>query len=123
MQPRLPHPGSDHNQWGDILNAFLRVAHNENGTLKLGSVSQGALADNTVSLTKLDPSLQTTITTLINTANTGQGQKGDKGDKGDPGVVEISSNADNRATLDNVGKLFVPEITTDPLAWYILSKS
>ena len=66
MQPRLPHPGSDHNQWGDILNAFLRVAHNENGTLKLGSVSQGALADNTISLTKLDPSLQTTITTLIN---------------------------------------------------------
>ena len=85
MQPRLPHPGSDHNQWGDILNAFLRVAHNENGTLKLGSVSQGALADNTVSLTKLDPSLQTTITTLINTANTGQGQKGDNGDKGDKG--------------------------------------
>ena len=67
MQPRLPHPGSDHNQWGDILNAFLRVAHNENGTLKLGSVSQGALADNTVSLTKLDPSLQTTITTLTTT--------------------------------------------------------
>ena len=52
-----------------------------------------------------------------------KGDKGDKGLKGDPGVVEISSNADNRATLDNVGKLFVPEITTDPLAWYILSKS
>ena len=52
-----------------------------------------------------------------------KGEKGDKGDKGDPGVVEISSNANNRATLDNDGKLFVPEITTDPLAWYILSKS
>ena len=52
-----------------------------------------------------------------------KGDKGVKGDKGDPGVVEISSKADNRATLDNVGKLFVPEITTDPLAWYILSKS
>ena len=52
-----------------------------------------------------------------------KGDKGEKGDKGDPGVVEISSNANNRATLDNVGKLFVPEITTDPLAWYILSKS
>jgi hypothetical protein len=52
-----------------------------------------------------------------------KGDKGEKGDKGDPGVVEISSNANNRATLDNDGKLFVPEITTDPLAWYILSKS
>ena len=51
------------------------------------------------------------------------GLKGDKGDKGDPGVVEISTKPDNRASLDNVGKLFVPEITTDPLAWYILSKS
>ena len=31
--PRLPKPGSDHNQWGDILNNYLRVAHNEDGTL------------------------------------------------------------------------------------------
>ena len=124
MQPRLPHPGSDHNQWGDILNAFLRVAHNENGTLKLGSVSQGALADNTVSLTKLDPSLQTTITTLINTANTGQGQKGDKGDKGDPGDPGQNGTDGRPVELAlNNGNLqwrYVQQGTTPPTAWQTL---
>lgn len=33
--PQLPTPGSDDGQWGDILNAFLRVAHNDDGSLKV----------------------------------------------------------------------------------------
>lgn len=32
---RLPVPGSDANQWGTILNDFLDVEHNADGTLKL----------------------------------------------------------------------------------------
>lgn len=31
---RLPQPGSDNGAWGDILNDFLRVEHNSDGTLK-----------------------------------------------------------------------------------------
>ena len=31
---RLPVPGDDSGQWGDILNEFLVVAHNPDGTLK-----------------------------------------------------------------------------------------
>jgi hypothetical protein len=31
---RLPTPGSDDGHWGEILNDFLAVAHNGNGTLK-----------------------------------------------------------------------------------------
>ncbi len=39
--PRLPKPGSDENTWGDILNEFLTVAHNDNGSLKdVGVVAQ-----------------------------------------------------------------------------------
>lgn len=34
---RLPIPGSDNGTWGKILNDFLEVAHNEDGTLKSGS--------------------------------------------------------------------------------------
>lgn len=37
---RLPVPGSDDNQWGTILNDFLQVAHNADGTLKSGAVGQ-----------------------------------------------------------------------------------
>ena len=38
---RLPIPGSDENVWGDILNEFLRVSHEEDGTLKLVPVDRG----------------------------------------------------------------------------------
>src|SRR5690606_21976169 len=31
---RLPRPGGDRGNWGDVLNAFLKRAHNEDGTLK-----------------------------------------------------------------------------------------
>lgn len=31
---RLPVPGQDHNQWGDILNDYLAQAHNDDGSLK-----------------------------------------------------------------------------------------
>ena len=31
---RLPQPGSDSGTWGDILNEFLSVEHNNDGTLK-----------------------------------------------------------------------------------------
>jgi len=33
-EPRLARPRGDVNKWGAIVNKFLRVAHNENGTLK-----------------------------------------------------------------------------------------
>jgi hypothetical protein len=40
---RLPIPGSDVNTWGDILNDFLNVEHNNDGTLKTtGSLAQKA---------------------------------------------------------------------------------
>ena len=31
---RLPNPGSDKGVWGDVLNKFLEVEHNADGTLK-----------------------------------------------------------------------------------------
>jgi hypothetical protein len=31
---RLPVPGSDEDSWGDLLNAFLRVSHREDGVLR-----------------------------------------------------------------------------------------
>lgn len=38
---RLPQPGGDANNWGTILNDFLLVEHNNNGTLKKsGDITQ-----------------------------------------------------------------------------------
>lgn len=44
---RLPIPGSDTGNWGVILNDFLESAHNDDGTLKSGSVTANTL-DNSV---------------------------------------------------------------------------
>src|SRR5580658_7326501 len=39
MTARLPTPGSDDNTWGGILNDFLSVSHNADGTLQSGALS------------------------------------------------------------------------------------
>lgn len=38
---RLPSPGGDSNQWGDILNDFLNTEHNSDGTQKTLAISKG----------------------------------------------------------------------------------
>lgn len=42
---RLPVPGSDGDVWGDILNEYLEVAHNGDGTLKDAATIDGALQE------------------------------------------------------------------------------
>jgi hypothetical protein len=42
--PRLPQPGSDAGNWGNLLNDFLATAHDSNGNLKNGTVSLAKLA-------------------------------------------------------------------------------
>jgi hypothetical protein len=41
--PRLPTPGSDNGTWGEVLNEFLGVEHNSDGSLK----ASGSLAGKT----------------------------------------------------------------------------
>jgi len=41
--PRLPQPGKDNGQWGDILNDFLSQSHDTDGTLKPGSIAESKL--------------------------------------------------------------------------------
>lgn len=40
MTSRLPVPGKDHHNWGDILNGFLATSHHDNGTLRSSAVMQ-----------------------------------------------------------------------------------
>ena len=41
---RLPTPGSDSGVWGDVLNDFLLVAHNSDGSLKTGVVGDSQVS-------------------------------------------------------------------------------
>lgn len=43
--------------------------------------------------------------------------------RGPPGVTPISADANNRLTTGTDGGLHVPDIMTDPLAYYILAKA
>lgn len=72
---RLPTPGSDDGQWGQILNDFLSVEHNTDGTLKNvarpsditnpsvadESITTAKLSNNAVTNVKLDPAIQTSL--------------------------------------------------------------
>lgn len=50
---RLPVPGSDDGDWGDILNDFLSQAHNGDGTIKAGAVGASNLADGSITDAKV----------------------------------------------------------------------
>lgn len=45
---RLPIPGSDNGTWGNLLNEFLEVEHNADGTLKAGGSLAGKADDSAV---------------------------------------------------------------------------
>lgn len=45
---RLPQPGGDSGNWGDILNDYLLQAHKSDGILKDSTVTSAALASNSV---------------------------------------------------------------------------
>ena len=70
---RLPTPGQDEGTWGDVLNDFLQVSHNIDGSLDgtaltdalpASSVDTTNLQNNAVTNAKLDVSTQTTLASV-----------------------------------------------------------
>jgi hypothetical protein len=59
---RLPQPGADNGQWGQILNDYLSVSHASDGSLKGGTVGTTQLQDNSIPAAKLSTSTQTSLT-------------------------------------------------------------
>ncbi len=45
---RLPIPGGDDGQWGEILNNYLRIEHNSDGTHKTIGVNRGGTGATTI---------------------------------------------------------------------------
>lgn len=63
--PRLPIPGSDQGQWGQILNDYLSAAHNTDGTLKANTVGSVQLQDGSVGSAKLDATVQAALDSAV----------------------------------------------------------
>ena len=69
---RLPVPGGDSGNWGQILNDYLSTAHNADGSIK----------DNAVTETNLSATVQTKLNTIAGQ----QGATGATGPQGTPGL-------------------------------------
>ncbi|MFZ1301865.1 MAG: hypothetical protein WAQ27_04820, partial [Candidatus Microsaccharimonas sp.] len=55
---RLPNPGLDAGQWGDILNDFLSQTHATDGSLKSGTVGTTNVIDESITEGKLSSIVQ-----------------------------------------------------------------
>ena len=62
---RLPTPGADSGQWGQILNDYLEKSHATDGSLKPGTVGASQIQDNSIPATKLDPAAQAALETAV----------------------------------------------------------
>lgn len=68
---RLPQPAGDDGTWGNILNDYLSQAHNIDGTIKNGVVTDATISSSAaISQTKI-ASLTTDLATTEKTANKG----------------------------------------------------
>jgi hypothetical protein len=113
---RLPVPGSDDGIWGDILNDFLNVGHNSDGTLKLPS-SSGVQSVNTktgpdVTLVPSDLGAAADSAVVHNTGN--ETVNGTKTFAASPVVPGPTNGTDvaNKAYVDSVAGTGAPDATT-----------
>ena len=86
--PRLPHPGKDQGQWGQILNDYLSQVHKPDGTLKDNSVTASIIAPNTITTANLSQDLKDKVDAVAGQQGaTGPiGATGPQGPSGTPGA-------------------------------------
>lgn len=79
IMTRLPIPGSDSGNWGQILNDYLSAAHKSDGTLK----------DGVITTTNLTQELKDKVDTIAGQqgATGPQGPTGSTGPSGTPGAI------------------------------------
>jgi hypothetical protein len=83
--PRLPEVGGDSGNWGAILNEYLTLAHNDNGSLKSSAVRDLLVAGTNVTITH--------NAGLITISSSGNGADGADGQDGVDGkTVELQNN-------------------------------
>jgi len=88
---RLPNPGGDDNTWGNILNDYLLVAHDTDGTLKADAVDASNIQDGSIGDTQISSISQSKITGLS---------------------TDLASKADDSAVVHNTGNESVGGVKT-----------
>ncbi len=68
---RLPIPGSDDGTWGEILNEFLSVEHNQDGTQKTLSITKGGTGAPNATLARANLGIASNTPLYIQNSNPG----------------------------------------------------
>lgn len=58
---RLPQPGGDNGNWGDILNDYLSQSHKSDGSIKDNAVAAAQIQDGSITETQLHSDVQTKL--------------------------------------------------------------
>jgi hypothetical protein len=95
MTPRLPTPGSDSGDWGDLLNEFLTVGHSADGVNIGGMVESTKGSDFTLAATDNGKRLVATAAITITAPTVGT--------LGDGFEVEIVNDSGGTVTIDGPG--------------------
>jgi hypothetical protein len=111
--PRLPKPGQDAGQWGDILNDYLSVTHKSDGTFKPNIVTSDTIAPGAITRETLSQSVKDQLQASIAQGATGpagaSGLQGATGATGVPGTTAWAGITDRPGT-------FAPDIHTHTAA-------
>ena len=68
---RLPIPGADDGTWGDILNNYLSIEHNSDGTQKTLNIAKGGTGATTVEGARSNLGINSNIPLYIQGSNPG----------------------------------------------------
>jgi len=99
---RLPIPGADSGNWGQILNEYLSQTHDASGALKSSVIVGDNIADTTISESKLATAVQTKLNGVTG-ATGATGQVGATGPTGATGATGVAGTAGTVGATGPVG--------------------
>ena len=106
--PRLPQPGGDAGQWGEILNDFLKETHNDDGSLK--PISQSKIQNLTADLAAKANSADLGTAATSDVTHFATAAQGAKADAAIP--MTSRGQANGVASLDDDAKLPEAQVPT-----------
>lgn len=102
---RLPQPGGDNGNWGNLLNDYLLQAHEADGTIKANAVDSAAIQDNSISGSKLQDNTVTPAKLAVSGGSDGQVLSKNSGQSGGLQWVSPAGVPDADATTKGIVQL------------------